>query len=289
MTIFFSFLLLLACASSSDSVLEEEVSEEEVIDEEQLLELKDKSFTIDQEIAGVVVSREVIMEVPTNIDLSKDYPIVFAFHGRGSLNDSWVNKLNPLTSTGSFVGIYPQGHDKMWNSGGNESSKANDVAFVGAIIEALKQYKNLDFERIYAIGTSNGSSMTNKLALETDYFNAVASIVSQLSEANLPDGNTHPTAIFQINGGADEIIPIDGGSKLGYVFLEALDSAQRWATAFSCDSYQMQTIDQDKLYVFPNCKEGKEVRYLRIENGLHNLHWTNPLLMNDVWDFLKRF
>ena len=57
----------------------------------------------------------------------------------------------------------------MWNSGGNESSKADDV-FVGDIIDELKEYKNLDFERIYAIGTSNGSSMTNKLALETLIF-----------------------------------------------------------------------------------------------------------------------
>ena len=43
---------------------------------------------------------------------------------------------------------YPTGYEKMWNSGRNESSKADDVAFVGDIIDELKEYKNLDFGRI---------------------------------------------------------------------------------------------------------------------------------------------
>ena len=126
----------------------------------------------------------MILRVPIYFDTLRNYPIVFAFHGRGTDNDTWINKLNHLVGLGEFVGVYPQGYQKMWNSGGNESSKADDVAFVGDIIDKLKEYKNLDFERIYAIGTSNGSSMTNKLALETTYFSAIASIVSQLSKAN---------------------------------------------------------------------------------------------------------
>ena len=65
------------------------------------------------------------------------------FLGRGTDNDTWINKLNHLVGLGEFVGVYPQGYQKMWNSGGNESSKADDVAFVGDIIDELKEYKNL--------------------------------------------------------------------------------------------------------------------------------------------------
>ena len=63
-------------------------------------------------------------------------------------------------------------------------------------------------ERIYGIGTSNGSSMINKLAIETSYFKAVSPIVSQLSRSNLPNENTNPVAVLQINGSADTTIPI---------------------------------------------------------------------------------
>tara|TARA_B110000003_G_scaffold83922_1_gene85881 strand:+ start:20317 stop:21186 length:870 start_codon:yes stop_codon:yes gene_type:complete len=253
------------------------------------LKLEDKSFYIDQVIDGNTISREVILEVPTDIDLSKNYPIVFAFHGRNVLNDTWINKLNHLTATGEFVGVYPQGYKKMWNSGGNEISIADDIEFVDSIIDILHEYENLDFNRVYGIGTSNGSSMINKLVLETSHFNAVSSIVGQLSEAYLPNSTTNSTSVFQINGSSDDICPINGGIKLGYVFLEALDSTQRWASAFECDNYELQNIGEDKLYVFSDCLDGKEVRYMRIEKGEHNLHWGNPELFMQVWDFLKRF
>lgn len=253
------------------------------------LDLEDQSFYLDQLINGNNVSREVILEVPDNIDLTKNYPIVFAFHGRTVLNDTWINKLNHLTSIGEFVGVYPQGHEKMWNSGGNENTIADDIAFVDSIMLALQEYKNLDFDRVYAIGTSNGSSMTNKLVIETSHFNAVSTIVSQLTEINLPNSQTNPTSVFQVNGAADSTVPINGGPRLGYIFLDALESAQYWASSFECDNYQLQNIGNDRLYVFSNCVDGKEIRYLRIENGEHNLHWGNPELFTQIWNFLKLY
>ena len=253
------------------------------------LDLEDQSFYLDQLIDGNNVSREVILEVPDNIDLTRNYPIVFAFHGRTVLNDTWINKLNHLTSIGEFVGVYPQGHEKMWNSGGNENTTADDIAFVDSIMLALREYKNLDFDRVYAIGTSNGSSMTNKLVIETSHFNAVSTIVSQLTETNLPNSQTNPTSVFQVNGAADSTVPINGGPRLGYIFLDALESAQYWASSFECDNYQLQNIDNDRLYVFSNCVDGKEIRYLRIENGEHNLHWGNPELFTQIWNFLKLY
>ena len=253
------------------------------------LDLEDQSFYLDQLIDGNNVSREVILEVPDNIDLTRNYPIVFAFHGRTVLNDTWINKLNHLTSIGEFVGVYPQGHEKMWNSGGNENTTADDIAFVDSIMLALREYKNLDFDRVYAIGTSNGSSMTNKLVIETSHFNAVSTIVSQLTETNLPNSQTNPTSVFQVNGAADSTVPINGGPRLGYIFLDALESAQYWASSFECDNYQLQNIGNDRLYVFSNCDDGKEILYLRIENGEHNLHWGNPELFTQIWNFLKLY
>ena len=46
-------------------------------------------------------------------------------------------------------------------------------------------------------------------------------------------------------------------------------------------------LGQDTLYVFDSCDDGKEVRYLRIENGGHNLNLN--ILFPDVWDFFQRF
>ena len=277
----------LSCSSSSYDQTQNQQDDELV----PLLNLSDTSFFIEQVIDGALVSREVIIEAPNNIDASIDYPIVIAFHGRNVLNDTWINKLNHLTSVGEFVGVYPQGYNKMWNSGGNESSNADDISFVDSIMVRLKNYKNLDHNKRFAIGTSNGSSFTNKLVIETSYFNATSTIVGQLPKQYSPTNQTKSTSIYQVNGAADTTCPIDGGPKLGYVFLEALESAQTWANAFECDSYQLENIGDDKLYVFKNCKDGKEVRYLRIEDGQHNLHWGAGAnqLFSEIWEFLKRF
>jgi len=43
---------------------------------------------------------------------------------------------------------------KSWNLG-TEPSKADDVDFVNLIVDSLKNYKNLNFDKMYAIGTSN--------------------------------------------------------------------------------------------------------------------------------------
>ena len=98
--------------------------------------------------------------------------------------------MNHLTSVGEFVGVYPQGYNKMWNSGGNENSNADDISFVDSIIVRLKNYKNLDHSKRYAIGTSNGSSFTNKLVIETSYFNAASTIVGQLPKQYSPTNQT---------------------------------------------------------------------------------------------------
>jgi poly(3-hydroxybutyrate) depolymerase len=254
--------------------------------------LNTKIITITQVIDGNPQNREVIIQTPNNIDVNKNYPIVFAFHGRGGTHSSWVNKLKSFTNNGEFVGVYPQGFLKSWNLGnvGSEPSNANDVVFVSLIIEELKKHSNLDFNKMYAIGTSNGSGMVNKLAIELSDFNAVASIVSQLTEGMPIKESTKSISIFQINGAADSTIPIDGGSKLGHVFLDAKVSAELWASNFNCNpNPELKMIGEDTLYVYKNCSKNNEVRYLRVEKGEHNLHWGNPEIFDTIWTFFQRF
>ena len=252
-------------------------------------ELITTTIYINQTIEGNNIERPVIIQTAENIDKSINYPVVFAFHGRGGNNTGWVSKLKTYTDSGEFVGIYPQGYLKSWNLG-TEPSKADDVEFVNLIVNELKNYKNLDLNKVYAIGTSNGSGMVNKLGINTSHFRAIAPIVSQLMESMPILENTKPVSVYQINGAADSTIPIDGGPKFGHVFLEALKSAELWASKFQCDSPpQIKSVDENTLYIFKNCNNNKEIRYLRVENGQHNLHRQNPNIFNDVWNFFKRF
>jgi len=249
--------------------------------------LTTKTIYIPQSIDGVIQNRPVIIQAANEIDPTINYPIVFAFHGRGGSHTNWVNQLNNFTTSGAFVGIYPQGFLDCWNLG-PEPSTADDVAFVNLIVEELQNYSNLDFDRMYAIGTSNGSVMVNKLAIETNHFKAIAPVVSQLIESLPILESTNAISVFQVNGAADEVIPIDGGSKFGHIFLDAYESAELWANQFNCSEIpELNLLGQDTLTIFESCDDNKEIRYLRIENGGHNLNLN--ILFPEIWEFFQRF
>lgn len=249
--------------------------------------LSSKTIYVPQSIDGTIQNRPVIIQTPNEIDFDINYPLVFAFHGRGGSNTSWVNTLNDYTTSGAFIGIYPQGYLDCWNLG-PEPSNADDVEFVNLIVEELQNYSNLDFDKMYAIGTSNGSGMVNKLAIETSHFMAISPVASQLIESLPLLESTNPISVFQVNGAADETIPINGGTKFGHVFLDAYQSAELWANHFNCsENLQVNILGEDTLTIFESCDENKEVRYLRIENGGHNLNLN--ILFPEIWDFFQRF
>jgi poly(3-hydroxybutyrate) depolymerase len=145
---------------------------------------------------------------------------------------------------------------------------------------------------MYAIGTSNGAGMVNKLALETNHFKAIAPVVSQLIESLQFNETTQPISVFQINGAADTTVPIEGGLRMGHNFLDAYESASLWASEFNCaNSPVIIHLGDDTLYIFESCDNDKEIQYLRIENGEHNLHWGpgSQQLFHLIWSFLQRF
>ena len=122
--------------------------------------LTSTTITIEQELEdGNTILRPVIIQAPNVIDINKNYPVVFAYHGRGGNNNSWINILGNYTNSGAFIGVYPQGYLESWNLG-PEPSNADDVEFTNLIIAELESYNNLNLEKIYAIGVSNGSGLS---------------------------------------------------------------------------------------------------------------------------------
>ena len=274
------FIFFFSCDSSNELVSQDLNGKKSLVT---------KTIYIDQIIQGTKTERPVIIQTSVNINSDVDYPIVFALHGKGGKNTSWVNQLKSFTDSGEFVGIYPQGHLDSWNLG-TEPSKADDVAFINSIIKELENYNNLNMNKIYAIGTSNGSGMVNKLGINTSHFKAIAPVVSQLMESMPIKDNTKPLSIFQINGAKDSTIPIDGGIAFGHNFLDALKSAEQWAINFECALPPQKKIMNDKtIYTFIGCNDNKEIKYIRVENGGHNLRPTYPNMFSDIWNFFKRF
>ena len=94
-------LIISSCDTNTNDSQSQDISQEKV--------LTTKTITINQSVEGTNVARPVIIQTPNNINQSKNYPVVFAFHGRGGKNTGWVNKLKNLLIMGISLGYTLKG------------------------------------------------------------------------------------------------------------------------------------------------------------------------------------
>ena len=154
-----------------------------------------QKYYLDQIVEGSTEKREYFIRYPSQPNQS-NYPIVFYFHGNGGTAESFYSNLSEvheLIDNNEFIGIFPQGLEESWNLG-VEASKADDVAWVEGIIEAISEESFVDLSSVYAVGMSNGAGMVNKLAKETNILKGIAPIVSQQTLAHR---KFHPSMVCQ--------------------------------------------------------------------------------------------
>lgn len=273
------FILLFIIVSCNLSEITYQTSEGKI--------LTSKTILFEQKIDGNMVIRPVIIETSADIDNLKSYPIVIALHGRGGSNTNWIHPLTKFTNSGKFIGVYPQGYLNSWNLG-QEPSNADDIAFISNIIDTLLSYSNVDENKIFAVGKSNGSGMVNVLGGINKRLKAIAPIASQLTERTEIKSSAIPLSVFQVNGDQDLLIPIDGGMKLGHPFLSAYNSAKKWATNFNCNQdIAVEETEQIILYTYSDCDDNVIVKYIVVKGAGHNIALDYSSLWNEVWNFFS--
>lgn len=259
------------------------------------------SQTLTQVIDGQSVIREYAIRYPQVPDQSS-YPVVFFFHGAGA--SSGLNLLNTqlenLIDTDGFIGVFPTGYDpsgsnnNRWNVTGE--TLADDVEFFELILSEIAADPLIDLDRVYAIGRSNGAGMVNKLGKQkTGLIKGIAPIVSQQVESIGVLATSDALSVFQVNGDADNVIPIEGGfiAWLGATFLSAQTSAENWAANLNCGSIPQseQLLWGDlsvQAYTYSDCLENREVRYHAVEAATHSMNLGQGFdLYAEIWSFFK--
>ena len=234
--------------------------------------LRVKEISITQNISGVLTERKLLMHLPTNFDLQDSYPVIFFLHGKGGEMEQFPGILHKFVNSHRFIGIYPQGYLNSWNLG-KEPSIANDIYFMASIVDNLEKVQKIKSKNYFAVGFSNGGGLVNRLALETNIFNSVAVLVSQLTEELLNNSNTvNKTSVLQINGLKDKIVPFKGGkAKMGHNFFSALNSIEHWAKLSNCEKHQTQfdTAFRNKIYKFPKCPKSLNIMLLEVKKSGH--------------------
>jgi polyhydroxybutyrate depolymerase len=223
-----------------------------------------------------------------------DFPLVIMLHGGGG--DKTViqafSQLNPVANALGFIAVYPQGYEPVviggfsWADGrGTTADNAgiDDVGFIQSLINQLKSDYNVDGQRVYIAGFSNGGFMAQTLACEIpEEFAAAAALGSSLGVQQAADCTTdEATPMMYVVGTADPEIPYNGGTMTNpnvepIIGVEV--AVQFWVDKNGCDDTpeitnlpDMVTDDNStvELLTYDNCDCNSDVHFYKIINGGH--------------------
>ena len=146
-------------------------------------------------------ARRYVVYVPERAS-DGDAPLLVALHG--DRIDLGVGR-----AAEGFILALPEGLDAQWNDAA-DTERPDDVAFIGAVIDAVVEAHSVDAERVYATGWSGGGFMVHRLACESaDRLTAIAVLHAPLRGDCAP---SRPVSVLQIVGTADDIVPANGGT-----------------------------------------------------------------------------
>ena len=136
------------------------------------------------------LQREFIIYIPNSYSPSIQTPILFNFHGGGGTSSGFLNGENdmrPIADTANFIAVYPQAAvDPIDGSNAwlhKTPTTHNDVNFIEAIIDTLSSEFNINNERIYACGYSEGGIFSYELGCRLN--NRIAAFASAILLFNL--------------------------------------------------------------------------------------------------------
>ena len=163
------------------------------------------------------------VHLPPPEQLERSMPLLFHLHGGGGTAKRTpaltFNRFNTLADREGFIVVYPQAIEKNWNDGRKSSlvkawqENIDDVGFIVKIIEKMVSEYNINEDRIFTSGMSNGGFMSTRLLCDrADLFRGGAILTAQISEDYLPQCDPAvPTAVLVMNGTDDQLVPYDGG------------------------------------------------------------------------------
>ena len=239
--------------------------------------------------------------------------VLFNLHGYGSDAIEQMNytNFNNLANTkeNNFILIHPQGaplntaltsSSSHWNSGGwTIGSNVDDVDFIDTIIKLVSQKYDLNQNRIYSTGMSNGGFMSYHLACNlSSKIAAVASVTGSMSSETYESCNPdHPTSILQVHGSIDVTVPFQGNSALGMRSVN--DVMDYWKLYNACDVdptsiiidyFDIEIAVQHDTY--SNCLNDVHVELYKIEGMGHTWPYKGRYGISAteiIWEFINTY
>ncbi len=262
-------------------------------------------------------NRNYIMYIPPSYDGTTQVPLVFNFHGGGGTSSDFINYENdmrPIADTANFIAVYPQAAVDPTDGSNSWLHKTptthNDVNFIEAIIDTLSNDYNIDNDRVYACGYSEGGIFSYELGCRLN--NRIAGFASvsgsmlvdafRVSYYNLGNCSPiHPTAVLLIPGTSD-FSPHSSYSGLQPYYMSVNEITTYWAnhnntntnpTVTSVPNTNTSDGSTVEKRIWENGDNCVAIQELKVINGGHDWPGSSGNMdidaSQEIWKFLSKY
>ena len=241
-----------------------------------------------ESIVSSGVERTYLLHVPTKYDASKPTPLVISLHGAGlwGVAQKDMSRWNDVSDAEGFIVAYPSGAGahglRVWHAE-PDNPRGRDNIFIADLIDKLRSKYNIDLDRVYANGLSNGGGMSFGLSCALSRRIAAVGLVgSAQTEAWNTCKDTSAVPMINFHGTDDRFAAYSGGTSWvlprGRAFPSQPVWTGRWANRNGCtrraaDSVITATVTRR---VYSQCAHGADVVFYTIKHGGHTWPGGGP-------------
>jgi polyhydroxybutyrate depolymerase len=238
--------------------------------------------------------RMALVHVPQSYDAGKPAPLVMAIHGGGGgaifQADDGNYGLITKSETAGFIAAFPNGISPAqngmlatWNAGNccarARDENVDDVGFLRALVADLRSRVNIDPQRVYAIGMSNGAMMSYRLACEAgDVFHGIMAVSGTDNTQRCTP--KQPVPVLHIHAKDDPLVLFNGGAGSNRLFSEDAvtdfvsvpDTIAKWVRLNHADPVPRRVLTVDGAYcdLYAATGGGAPVELCVTETGGHS-------------------
>lgn len=272
-----AMLLIIACSKSENEQITPNVPTGKMI----------KELTVNG------ITREYIIYVPENYNVTTAFPLLLSFHGLTSnmeFNYSYTN-FDELAELENFIVVHPNGISNTWTVSANDDT---DIDFIVSLLNQLEEDYNIESNRIYSTGMSMGGFFSFSLACRlSDRIAAVASVTGSMYQPAINNCSpVKPMPILQIHGTEDVIVQYSSVASLldFWTSHNNTDALPIISNIPDSDTGDGSTVER---YEYLNGDNDVEVQHLKITGGGHEWPgFQGNMDINaseEVWSFVKAF
>ena len=216
------------------------------------------------------IERVYYLKLPENYNENTSYPLIFAFHGHTGDYTNWTEGYYDLQEVvgEEAILVYP---NALLKNDLSQWDYETDPDFFDDLYAELEKNLCFDKRKVFAVGHSNGATMTNILGWKRgNILRAIGPVAGNLIDR---EDNIGQVAVIQIHGSEDTDSLIETGRT----------TRDYWIAINSCNKEKTEEGMDPTCDAYSGCDHNFPMQYCEHSGG----HDWPDFASEAIWNFFK--